>query len=87
MTAPGPFRCSHPFLLEKPSKMATETQAQVKTVKGQVGGGVIQAAHVSGFRNNFSKQLSDENCTKHAEGRATDCVAIYQPKGWWWEGL
>lgn len=39
-----------------------------------VGGGsqegVIQAAHVSGFRINFSKKVhtDDANCTKHAGG-------------------
>lgn len=52
------------------------------------GSGVIQAAHVSGFRITFSKQFTpimitaktrQKACREGGRG-ATDCVAIYQPK-------
>lgn len=55
----------------------------------QKGGRVIQAAHVSGFGITFSKKFTLMMMTAQTQhnacmGRvgATDCVAIYQPKGW-----
>lgn len=52
------------------------------------GQGVIQAAHVSGFRINFSKQFTPMMMTARTQHKAcrrgtgaTDCVANYQPKG------
>lgn len=90
-TAPGMLQFSRPvylfFLLEKSTKTTRETQAQVKRATAGGQGGVIQAAHVSGFRIKFSKQFTPMMMTAQTqhkacrEGGATDCVAIYQPKG------
>lgn len=86
------FNCSRsasvspPFVRETIKDVSTETQAQVS--RAMAGAGGHSGCTCERLQDQFQQkvQTDDDDCTDSAQrmqGKgATDCVAIYQPKGY-----